>query len=191
MKSIPLQHCVPWGGGDVSRLMKLLLHTDYSTKFTSMDCILGRRYDVCCLIQYDANTATIQGWNMTLRGYQEKIRELIGKMFAILPSIPPENQTSVNEYINKIYVSTATIYESVHPCIVNHRLQSRFQSYVEMEEHRLRLNLESIRYDIDGSETLELVTGPGRIERVCSFDFHLQSPFDDTLFISLSFHCYT
>jgi hypothetical protein len=49
---------------------------------------------------------------------------------------------------------------------VNEALQEKFSSYVEAEEERLRGNLEAVDYDLDAANTLTLVTGQGRIERV-------------------------
>ena len=47
-------------------------------------------------------------------------------------------------------------------------LQERFKSYVEAEEEWLHEGLETVRYDINAMDTLLLVTGPGRIEKVRS-----------------------
>jgi hypothetical protein len=106
---------------------------------------------------------------MTLQTYQGKLQELVGKMFALLPSIRKENRTSANEYLNEIYMHTATLYNSVNRCYINAGLQGRFQSHVEIEEDRLRRNLEAIDYDIDGLDTLELIGGKGGIEKVMHY----------------------
>jgi hypothetical protein len=87
-------------------------------------------------------------------------------MFAILPAIRPENRASVNEYISTIYTGVTTLESSVNACYTNDALQARFKTYVEGEEARLKGNLETVKYDIDAMDTLALVTGPGRIERV-------------------------
>lgn len=102
--------------------------------------------------------------------YQFKIRDLISKIFAILPNILPANRSSVHNYINKIYEITTTIVASVNVCNdTNEALQARFSSYVEAEEARIRGNLEAVEYDIDADDTLSLVVGPGRIERVSDY----------------------
>lgn len=46
-------------------------------------------------------------------------------------------------------------------------LFAKFSSYVSAEEARLRKNLESVAYNIDAVDTLGIVTGPGRLEKVC------------------------
>jgi hypothetical protein len=42
----------------------------------------------------------------------------------------------------------------------------RFQSYLEAEEARLGNNLRAVDYVIDGVDTLPLIAGVGRIEKV-------------------------
>jgi hypothetical protein len=59
-----------------------------------------------------------------------------------------------------------SLESAVNPCFVNEGLQEKFNSYVEAEEARLRGNLEAVDYDLDAANTLSLVTGDGRIERV-------------------------
>ncbi|KAF8518842.1 hypothetical protein BU17DRAFT_90643 [Hysterangium stoloniferum] len=105
------------------------------------------------------------GWHMTLTDYASKIQELTGKMFAILPSIRSENLGFVNNYLNQVYPTVTTLQASVNVSYRNEGLKARFQSYVDAEEERLKNNLQAIKYDIDESDTLALVTGPGRIEK--------------------------
>ncbi|KAF8529739.1 hypothetical protein BU17DRAFT_79839 [Hysterangium stoloniferum] len=105
------------------------------------------------------------GWHMTLTEYSSKIRELIGKMFAILPNIKSENLSFVNDYLGKVCQRVTTLQASVNFSYRNEVLQARFQSYVDAEEERLRKNLQEVAYDIDAMNTLVLVTGPGQIEK--------------------------
>lgn len=101
--------------------------------------------------------------------YVSKIQELIAKMFAILPNVSPVNKSSVNAYLDTIYTGVTSISSGVNGCAINEGLQEKFRTYVETEEARLQGNLEAIDYDIDASDTLILITGEGRIERV---NFH-------------------
>ena len=89
-------------------------------------------------------------------------------MYAILPNILPANRASVNDYLETIYVDITTLTNAVNHCPFNDALQAKFQSYNESEEARLKTNLEAVDYRIDGEDTLALVTGSGRIERVGS-----------------------
>jgi hypothetical protein len=47
-----------------------------------------------------------------------------------------------------------------------HKYLGRFKSYLEAEEARLSTNLKAVDYVIDGTDTLTLITGVGRIEKV-------------------------
>lgn len=55
---------------------------------------------------------------------------------------------------------------SAYISAVNDALQEKFRSFVEDEEARLERNLDAVDYDIDAADTLVLVTGEGRIEKV-------------------------
>jgi hypothetical protein len=109
------------------------------------------------------------GWHQVLLDYGNKTRSIVGKMFAVLPTVRPENRKAANEYLLNIYGMVLTIINSPNNSPGSDALRSRFQSYVDSEEERLRLNLDEIGYDIDDMEALALVTGPGRIEKVSSF----------------------
>ena len=87
-------------------------------------------------------------------------------MFAILPNIHKDNVNSINDYLQSIYPGIVTLQMSVTPCSISEGLQAKFKSYVEAEESRLKESLEQVEYHIDAMDTLTLITGPGRIERV-------------------------
>jgi hypothetical protein len=87
-------------------------------------------------------------------------------MFAIMPSILPANRAYANEYLDLCYQGITSLESAIGPCFITESLQEKFRSYVEAEENRLRHNLKAVRFDIDARDTLELIMGPGRIERV-------------------------
>lgn len=87
-------------------------------------------------------------------------------MFAILPHILSSNRGPVNKYLSDIYQVVTSFEAAINPCYINETLQSKFKDYVQSEEHRLRHNLQTVRYNIDAMDTLALVTGPGRIGKV-------------------------
>ncbi|KAK7062151.1 hypothetical protein R3P38DRAFT_2495366 [Favolaschia claudopus] len=105
------------------------------------------------------------GWHQSMTQYAGKIRELLAKMFSLRFHVLQANQVSVDKYLDTIYEGVTTLHSALNPCYVNLSLQERFKSYVEAEEARLRGNLEAVSFDIDATNTLSLVTGPGRIER--------------------------
>lgn len=98
--------------------------------------------------------------------YRGEITDIIAKMFAILPRVRDANRASVTAYMSSVYTFVMTVVDSVNPTAVNDALQVRFKGYIEAEESRLKGNLEAIQYDIDDLDTLSLITGPGRIEKV-------------------------
>jgi hypothetical protein len=98
--------------------------------------------------------------------YAVKIQELLAKMFALRLHVLPANRGSVNKYLDSIYNGVTTLHSGLNACYINESLQEKFHSYVEAEEARLRGNLEAISYDIDALNTLYLISGQGRIERV-------------------------
>ncbi|KIJ24607.1 hypothetical protein M422DRAFT_274560, partial [Sphaerobolus stellatus SS14] len=87
------------------------------------------------------------GWHQTLIDYSARIEEVISKIFAILPEICAENQSSANQYLSTVYVPIWTLARSVNEVMVNPSLRFRFEQYCRTEELRLK------------------ITGPGRIER--------------------------
>ncbi|KAF8516802.1 hypothetical protein JB92DRAFT_2909317 [Gautieria morchelliformis] len=105
------------------------------------------------------------GWHQALTEYSDNIRALVGKMFAVLPTVKPENRNAVNDYLLAVYEPVTTLIDSINYCPRSDALRARFKSYTDSEEERLRINLDEVDYDIDARDTLALVTGPGRIER--------------------------
>ncbi len=60
-----------------------------------------------------------------------------------------------------------------------------FLPYVQDEEKRLKSQLEAFQYSIDASDSLLLITGPGRLERV-SHDLLLHTSHKLSIFSSFS-----
>ena len=87
-------------------------------------------------------------------------------MFAMRPQIHNANAEAVLKYLLAVYKRSVKLTSSFNGTYQADSLKARFQSYVDAEEQRLREGLETVRYDIDAMDTLTLVTGPGRIEKV-------------------------
>ena len=103
---------------------------------------------------------------MTATYYGVKILELCAKMFSIRPLIHSSNRKAVDKYLETVWMRICTLTSSFVKTRQADTLQARFQIYVDAEEQRLREGLETVRYDIDAIDTLSLITGPGRIEKV-------------------------
>ncbi|KAJ7115485.1 hypothetical protein C8R44DRAFT_984151 [Mycena epipterygia] len=87
------------------------------------------------------------GHHQVMAAYADKITGIVAKMFSIIPNIDPVNKTSVNNYLKRV------CKRNLRPTLLRKRLDFEAE------------NLEGFQYDIDEPDTLELVTGPGRIDR--------------------------
>ncbi len=105
---------------------------------------------------------------MTATYYTEKIVEICANMFAIRPHIHPANRNAVNKYLDTVWKKVTTLTASLVRWSWSDELKEHFLSYVDAEEQRLREGLENFKFDIDAMDTLTLITGPGRIEKVCT-----------------------
>ena len=106
------------------------------------------------------------GWQMTATKYRDMIVDICAKMFGIRSHIHPANRNAVDKYLQNVWQKICTLTSSFVNTYQAESLQERFKPYVEAEERRLREGLETVRYDIDAMDTLLLVTGPDRIEKV-------------------------
>lgn len=80
----------------------------------------------------------------------------------------PTNRFVVDGYLSDSSLSKIDLLvRSVSPTnSYDPDLDQKMQPYVLEEEHRMEQNLRSVAWEIDDANTLSLVTGPGRIERV-------------------------
>lgn len=120
------------------------------------------------------------GWQMAAMRYRDMIVDICEKMFAIRPRIHLANRNPVNEYLETVWKRISTLTSSFVTTCQPESLQERFKSYVDAEEQRLREGLETVKYGIDAMDTLLLVTGPGRIEKVDTTRFRCSTRFANT-----------
>ena len=107
------------------------------------------------------------GWQISMTIYRDKIEGLLAKMFSLRGLVHPANRVSVEEYFRIVWYRVAQTTMSFEPFYpADNSLAARFQSYTDAEEERIKQNLEDFHYDIDAMDTLALITGPGRIEKV-------------------------
>jgi hypothetical protein len=80
----------------------------------------------------------------------------------------PPNQKFFDNYFTFAWKLVHTLTAAVTPLepeLGTSNLE-RFKSYLEAEETRLSASLKAMNYNIDGTDTLTLITGAGRIEKV-------------------------
>ena len=94
-------------------------------------------------------------------------------MFSLKSHIHPAVRSSVDTYLHTVWTGISELTSSLEPYHPPEGLLEKFQSYIYEEEMRLREGLEAVRYDIDAMDTLVLVTGPGRIEKVREVSSHM------------------
>ena len=91
-------------------------------------------------------------------------------MEGIRCEVLPPNQQSIDIYfaIWWKYACTLTFAVVWKPHELGTNNLDGFKSYLEAEEARLSINLKAVNYIIDSTDNLTLLTGVGRIEKVCA-----------------------
>ena len=104
---------------------------------------------------------------MTCTTYCVKIEEIFDAMIRLSYKVLPENRRIVNEYIQEAWRHVGPFARSIEKDEEGTaELRSQFEFYVATEEARLQRNFEAIKYRIDGSDTVRLVSEDGRLETV-------------------------
>jgi hypothetical protein len=121
----------------------------------------------------------IAGFQWSIIDYAHKIEDLYAKMEGVRSLVLPPNRQAVDRY--HIYIWE--VIHSLTAAVLPRSSQSsgpddakKFESYLEAEEARLGNNLRAVDYVIDGIDTLSLITGAGRIEKVRIQQCTLQRP---------------
>jgi hypothetical protein len=108
------------------------------------------------------------GWHSTVWAYQNKICGILQTMLGTLGSVLRSNRILADGYLADVtFTKIDLLLRSVTPTTnCDQDLDQKMQPYILEEETRLEQNLRSVAWEIDDANTLSLVTGPGRIERV-------------------------
>jgi hypothetical protein len=110
------------------------------------------------------------GFKWSLVDYAGKIEELFAKMEGVRNVVLPPNRETIDRYLVNVFnvvhtLTAAVLSQSSSPSSGSAELE-RFKLYLEAEETRLGNNLRAVDYIIDGTDTLPLIVGVGRIEKV-------------------------
>ena len=87
-------------------------------------------------------------------------------MDALRPLLLPENRSRAEYYLRMISPTVVSLLAGFNQFQYAEHLASKFQPYIDHEEARIKQNLQDIRYDFDASDSVHVVAGPGRIEKV-------------------------
>jgi hypothetical protein len=94
------------------------------------------------------------------------IEDLFAKMEGIRAEVLPPNREMMDYYFTFAWGLVHTLTAAAPSLLPLSVSAEKFKPYLEAEEARLSVNLKAVNYIIDGSDTLSLITGMGRIEKV-------------------------
>jgi hypothetical protein len=97
-------------------------------------------------------------------------------MEIIRREVLPSNMGSIFYYLESVWQPVHTLLAPVYQLQPESNEPGNFKSYLEEEEARLGNSLKRVHFIIDGLDTLTLVTGPGRIEKVSTFSTGSHTP---------------
>ena len=106
------------------------------------------------------------GYRASIIDYAQKIEDLFAKMEGIRSEVLPLNLQSVVRYFTQVWEPFHALIAAVLSLQPSQDDPEKFKSYIEAEEARLRNNLRAVDFIIDGPDTLTLITGVGRVEKV-------------------------
>ncbi|RPD59334.1 hypothetical protein L227DRAFT_576182 [Lentinus tigrinus ALCF2SS1-6] len=106
------------------------------------------------------------GWKIGASMYANRIMILLSSMRDTIPKVLPRNRAAVDDYF-VVWWWVAMMVTGLQNTSDAERDTPiyRFLEYINWEEDRLRGNLEKVKYNIDASDTLNLVMGAGGLEK--------------------------
>jgi hypothetical protein len=117
------------------------------------------------------------GFKWSLIDYAQKIEDLISKMEGVRSVVLPPNREAVDRYFTCAWDVAHTLTAAVNSQSSQFSVpddSEKFKPYLEAVEIRLQNNLQAVDYVIDGVDTLPLITGVGRVEKVRIWPYTLQ-----------------
>ncbi|CAL1709434.1 unnamed protein product [Somion occarium] len=103
------------------------------------------------------------GWQISAWHYRKQILDLFATLFDILPRLHLENRFWADYYLGKVWPYAAELLMALRGDDLPD-LQHKFQPYMDLEERRIKRNLEDIKYNIDSRDLVYRVGGE-RIEK--------------------------
>jgi len=119
---------------------------------------------------YPTFYSVIPGFKWSIINYARKIEELFAKIEGMRSVVLPPNREAVDRYFafvwDAVHTLTAAVLSQYSSQYSEPDDSEKFKSYLEAEEARLGNNLRAVDYIIDGIDTVPLIAGVGRIEKV-------------------------
>jgi hypothetical protein len=109
------------------------------------------------------------GFKWSITDYAQKIEDLFAKMEGVRSVVLPPNREAVDQYFGCAW----DVVHTLTAAVLSQSSQSsgpdeskKIKPYLESVETRLGNNLQAVDYIIDGVDTVPLITGVGRVEKV-------------------------
>jgi hypothetical protein len=115
---------------------------------------------------YLTHISIVAGFKWSIIDYTQKIENLFAKMEGVRAMVLPPNREVVDKYLTFVWILVHTLTAAASSLSSGLDDAEKFKSHLEAEEARLGKNLLAVDYVIDGIDTLNLITGGGRIEKV-------------------------
>jgi len=106
------------------------------------------------------------GFKWSIIDYAQKIENLFAKMEGVRTLVLPPNREVVDKYLTLVWILVHTLTAAASSLSSGLDGAEKFKLHLEAEEARLGKNLRAVDYVVDGIDTLKLITGGGRIEKV-------------------------
>jgi hypothetical protein len=109
------------------------------------------------------------GFKWSIIQYARKIEDLFAKMEGVRTTVLPPNGKGADRYFGTAWLIVHTLTSPVLSLDLPDSVlvdSGNFKHHIEAEEKRLENNLRAVNYVIDGTDTLTLITGGGRTEKV-------------------------
>ncbi|KAJ7577772.1 hypothetical protein C8J56DRAFT_1170874 [Mycena floridula] len=108
-------------------------------------------------------------WPMFASRYCKEIEDIIQQMFVLRHKITRQmggNKSYVDHYLLEIWPSVNALTDALDRVDMDNSIFEHYQEYVLQEEQKLGVRLDRIKYDIDFSETVDVIIGDQRLETV-------------------------
>lgn len=107
-----------------------------------------------------------------MKYYHDRIQHVLRRIADLSTNMLPTNRALYDKVQGSaglffVEVILAAAYKAEEHIDWDPQLFDKFKSYVTREEQRMKETLETIKYRIDAPNTLTLLLGSGRLEKVC------------------------
>ena len=101
-----------------------------------------------------------------MSAYQHEILAMLDTMSKLSEAVRPANKSKIGRYLDTTYGLVQGLVDGFQGAAEWPSLLPRFQSYMDLEEARIRKSLETFKYKVDALDTLALINGRKGLERV-------------------------